>query len=166
MLFRSTAEAGRGRFRSWLLAVFRHHLADLHAHATAARRDRDLLLWIDALDAEARLAVEPAAPEAAYDRDWALAVLARTRADLAAEEHAAGRGAAHDVLAPWLAAADAPGAALATALDLSPGAARVALHRLRARWRTLLRAHIRDTVADEAEVDDELRHLVAAATGL
>jgi RNA polymerase sigma-70 factor (ECF subfamily) len=60
------AEAGRGRFRSWLLAVFRHHLVDLHAHATAARRDRDLLLWIDALDAEARLAVGPAAPEAAY----------------------------------------------------------------------------------------------------
>lgn len=162
------AERSRGRFRTFLLCSFRNHLCDAHDHATAQRRDVRRLLWLDAFDAEARLAHEPAAPaspDGAFDRAWALRVLELVMADLADECRRSGKERQFEVFRPLLAGeAEVDVAALAADLALSPGAAKVALHRLRERWRTLLRGRVADTVADPADVDDELRHLVAAVS--
>jgi len=86
-------------------------------------------------------------------------------AELAEECSQTGRERQFTVFKPVLAGAVEPDIpALAANLGLSPGAAKVALHRLRERWRTLLRERVADTVADPADVDDELRHLVTAVS--
>lgn len=162
------ARQSRGRFRTFLLCSFSNHLRDAYDHATAQKRDVRRLLWLDAFDAEARLAHEPvaaASPEAAFDRAWALRVLDLVMAELAEACGRTGRGRQFVVFKPVLAGAVEPDiAALAADLGMSPGAAKVALHRLREHWRTLLRERVADTVADPADVDDELRHLVAAVS--
>lgn len=162
------AERSRGRFRTFLLCSFGNHLRDAHDHATAQRRDARRLLWLDALDAEARLAHEPAVPasaDGAFDRAWALQVLDLVMADLADECQRTGKERQFAAFRPVLAGdAEARIPELAAELGLHPGATKVALHRLRERWRTLLRERVADTVADPADIDDELRHLVTAVS--
>lgn len=157
------------RFRAWLLAAFNHHLADLRDHARAAKRGAHLLPALDSDAHHAALAgaADPApAPDAAFDREWALAVLRAVHDRLRAEQTAAGRAEHFDLLAPALAGRDAtaPHADLARRLGLSEPALRVALHRLRHRYRELLRAEIAETVARAEDIDDELRHLIAAVS--
>ncbi len=149
------------RFRAWLLAAFNHHLADLRDHARAARRDVRRNAPLD--EARELLAVEPA-PDHAFDRAWALALLQTVTERLRAEQAAAGRAKQFEVLAPGLAgrSADAPHAAMAARLGLNEAALRVALHRLRQRYRQLLRDEIAHTVPRAEDIDDELRHLIAA----
>lgn len=163
------AERGRGRFRTYLLTCFRNHLADAHDHDTAAKRDARRLAWLDAHDAEARLALEPAVAgddAAGFDRAWALRLLALVESDLAAEYATDDRQRLFTAARPFLAGAVEPAIApLAAELGLSTGATKVALHRLRSRWRELLRLRIADTVADVQDIDDELRHLAAAVGG-
>ena len=157
----------RGRFRAWMLAALNHHLSDLRDRAGAQKRGGGLH---PALDAEAhRLALDGAAdpapgPDHAFDRAWALALLQAVTDRLRAEQAAAGRAAHFDALAPCLAGrdAEAPHAELAPRLGLSEPALRVALHRLRQRYRQLLREEIAQTVARPEDIDDELRHLIAA----
>lgn len=156
------AQRERGRFRSFLLGAFTHHLADLRDHARAARRDARLTEPLD-LDTHPLTCPAPA-PDAAFDRAWALALLAdvttRFRAELAAE----GRADHADALLPLLAgrSSEAPHAAAAARLGLTEPALRVALHRLRQRYRRLLRAAVAETVTNPDEIDHELRHLLAA----
>ena len=156
----------RGRFRGFLATALRHFLADAHDHATAAKRDRRRLVWLDGLAAEQRYHIEPVSAstaEEAFDRQWALALLAAAADDLAAEYTQRGEAERFAILRPALDDPErAESEALAAALGCTPGAAKVALHRLRHRWREHLRARIADTVADPAEVDDEVMHLLAA----
>jgi RNA polymerase sigma factor (sigma-70 family) len=162
------AQADRGCFRSFLLTALLHRLHDGYDHATAACRDQRRVVWLDALDAERRLQLEPVvtdsvSPEAAFDREWALAVLAETRQRLAEEYQTLGQQATFSALEPWLTITGTPAETLAAALGTTPGTAKVAMHRLRQRWRDLLRLRIADTVAEVGEIDDELRYLAAAA---
>jgi RNA polymerase sigma-70 factor (ECF subfamily) len=157
-----------GRFRSWLVAALRHFVAHERERARAWKRGgRARIVSLDAEEAEQRYAREPAdprSPETFFERKWALAVLERALAELAAEQAAKGRA---DVLArlwPFLVASE-EGATLAEAaqeLALSPEAARVAVHRLRRRLRELVLAEISETVARPAEVEDELARLFRA----
>ncbi len=156
-----------GRFRSWLLAGFEHHLADRRDHDGALKRGAHLRPALDA-DAHAAAlagAADPGlAPDRAFDRAWALALL-RTVADrLRAEQAAAGRAEHFDALAPCLGGrtVEAPHMAIAARLGLSEPAVRVALHRLRQRYRQLLREEIGHTVARPEDIDDELRQLLTA----
>lgn len=154
----------RGRFRSWLLGAFEHHLADERERARALKRGGNLEPSADfSRDFDALPSPEPA-PDAAYDRAWALALLEAATARLRAEHVAAGRSAWFDTLAPALAgrSADAPHADLAATLGISEPALRVALHRLRQRFRAILREEVSHTVAAPEEIDPELRHLLAA----
>lgn len=165
----ATVEPSRGRFRTWLLAGLNHHLADLRDRDRAQKRGAQ---FRPALDADAhREALDGAAdpgpaPDLAFDRAWALALLQAVTDRLRAEQAAAGRAAHFDALAPCLAGrdAEAPHAALAARLGLSEPALRVALHRLRQRYRQLLREEIAHTVARPEDIDDELRHLIAAVS--
>lgn len=166
---RSLASLGRGqvRFRAWMLGAFNHHLADLRDHALAAKRGAGRFPALDQAahdDVLARAASAELPPDRAFDRSWAHALL-QTVADRLEAEHAAAGHAEHfGVLFPAIAGRrpDAPHAEIAARLRLSEQAVRSALVRLRRRYRHLLREEIARTVADPAEVDDELRHLFAS----
>ncbi|HVV71099.1 MAG TPA: sigma-70 family RNA polymerase sigma factor, partial [Verrucomicrobiae bacterium] len=98
--------------------------------------------------------------DAFFDRQWALNLIERALRALAAESQAEGKGAFFDVLKPWLVGdTGAPGEA-AQKLGLTEGAAKVAIHRFRKRFRAMIKAEISETVSDPAEVQVELRYLV------
>lgn len=164
------ADPARGRFRAFLVTAFGRFDAKEHEKDVAAKRGGGrVALGLDFDDGESRFAREPAdtlTPERAFERRWALTLLsralARTEADLAADPRT-GFAAA---LLPFIGGpGDArPYAEIAARLGMTEGAVKVAVHRLRARYREHLRAEVRDTVSDEAAVDEEIAHLVAAVS--
>jgi len=164
---------GHGRFRSFLRVALKNHVANLRARERAEKRGGGRVrLGIDLADAEERFVadrVDPgAAPEEVFERDWALAVLARAMARLEAEYRGSGRSPVFDALRPHLQGELDPGQA-ARQLGLEPGAIRVAAHRLRQRLRAALEAEIRDTVGGpecvSAELDELFRALAAPDSG-
>jgi RNA polymerase sigma factor (sigma-70 family) len=152
----------RGRFRSFLLMALKRFLAKEWRRDVARKRGGGhSFVALDAGEAEARYAVEPAlGPDEMFERRWALTVLERALAALAADYTAAERTAEFAALKAHLVSArgDIDYAATAAALGLGPGAARVAVHRLRKRFRDTLRAELAETVAANADLEDELRH--------
>jgi RNA polymerase sigma factor (sigma-70 family) len=165
------ADPARGRFRSFLLGAMKHHMADEHAKSmTEKRGGGGTLVPLDAAEGEARYASEPAAaaaPDTMYDCHWANEILQRTLRDLGAEYAAAGRQALFDELRAHIAGAMQPAecAEVARRLAVSEGHLRVLIHRLRRRFAERLRQQVADTVGAEADVDDELRHLIACVSG-
>jgi len=162
-------DRGRGRFRSYLLGAVKHFLAN-HRRASARQKrggdvehaplgeGTDTSPGVDVADTNARPA------DAIFDRAWALAVVERALIALQGESEAHGQSAQFATLKPWLSSASA-GASQATAaahLGLSEGAVKVAIHRLRRRFRELVRGEIAQTLHDPADLDDEMRHLIAA----
>ena len=122
------------------------------------------MIALDAGAAEARYAVEPGlAPDAMFERRWALTLLDRALARLAADYATPEAAREFALLKEHLTAGRGEVAYddTARALGTTPGAARVAVHRLRRRFRTLLREEIAHTLADPAMLDDELRHFAA-----
>jgi RNA polymerase sigma-70 factor (ECF subfamily) len=163
----AVADRRRGRFRAFLLAAFDHFLANEWDKAHALRRGGGRpVLSLDRASAESRLGLEPAhasTPERLFDRRWALTVLDHALTRLRDESHADGKGDLFDALAPALAGDRAtPYAALADRVGMKEGAVKVAVHRLRARAREILRQEVAETVDSPDEVDDELRQLFAA----
>ena len=160
----------KGRFRSFLLAAMNHFLSDEWDKARAQKRGAAQVITVDFSEAEAWLAGAGAAfqaPEQVYERQWALALLDAVYQRLEAEQAQEGKAGAFAVLRPTLAGRREaqPYAELAHQLQMSEGAVRVAVHRLRHRYRDLLRAVIADTVADASEVEDEFRHLRRVLSG-
>lgn len=160
------ADPAKGKFRSYLLGALKHFLANEWHRATAQKRGggRIFVEW-DALDVEARYALEPAThadadPEALYDRRWAMDLLARAMAKLRAEFEKKGSLQTFEILKGCLDGKEGVRPDMAARLGLTEGALKVAVHRLRARYREVLRAEIAETVASPAEVDEEMRHLV------
>lgn len=154
-----------GRFRSWLLAAMKHFLANEWDRSRAAKRGGGAVLFsFDALDAESRLLHEPAtdSPEKIYDRRWAMALLDRVMTRLRAEMAGAGKLAHFEALKFCLTGEKDAYAGVGERLAMSEGAVKVAVHRMRQQYRALLRAEIAETVATPAEIEDELRHLLAA----
>lgn len=164
----ASADRGRGRFRSFLLAACQHFLANEQDRAAAAKRGGGQApLSMDAAAAEQRYAralAHDETPERLYERQWCLAVLDGALAELREDCEAAGRAALFDRLKPFLAAEEDAGSHAAAAADLgmTPGAVKVAVHRLRGRYRAVLRRRVAETVSSDADVDDELRHLFRA----
>ncbi|MBI3868391.1 MAG: sigma-70 family RNA polymerase sigma factor [Verrucomicrobia bacterium] len=156
----------RGKFRSWLLSAMEHFLAKEWRDARRLKRGGGQpLISLDDDTAENRYRLEPAesmTAERIYERRWAMTLLDRTLASLREEFVSNGKTALFENLQGALTgAADAPAyAELAGRLDMTEGAIKVAVHRLRQRYAQLLRAEISRTVADPAEVDGELRHLL------
>ncbi|MEZ0276603.1 MAG: RNA polymerase sigma factor [Roseimicrobium sp.] len=168
----TTADPAKGRFRSYLLGALKHYMANEWHRANAQKRGggQTLVEW-DALDAEARYALEPAGQngtdaEALYDRRWAMELLDKAMAKLRAEFEAKGDGDTFDVLKGCLGGGEAPREECAAKLGLSEGALKVAVHRLRARYREVLRAAIAETVDAPEDVSEEMRHLVAVLRGV
>jgi len=158
------ADPARGRFRTFLLRAFTNHLNDAWDAAQAAKRGGGRVVQAGS---EARWAAEATVdlpPEAAFDRQWALDLLDAARRDLEASYTTAGKGALFAALRHGLEGGPPDAVALAD-LGLSEGAAKVALHRLRQRWRDSLRARVEDTLAPGESVDAEIDHLLAALRG-
>ncbi|MHC4550997.1 MAG: RNA polymerase sigma factor [Planctomycetota bacterium] len=162
----ATADPERGRFRSYLLGAMKHFLANEWHRARALKRGGGVtFLDLDALDPEARYARAPARstdPEAGFDREWAQESIARALEKLRAESEARGRGERFEALKGSLMGEEPARSETAARLGMTEGAVKVAVHRLRKRYRELLRAEIAETVSDPSDVDDEMRHLVAA----
>lgn len=158
----------RGRFRGWLLGALKNFLANERRHALAQKRGGGAaMLSIDAVDAEHRYAYEPAdllTPERIYERRWALTVLEHVLDRLAQEHAAQDRRERFEQLKGFLVGDEPPYEALAGQLGEVAATLRVQVCRLRRRYRELLRDEIAETVEDPADVDDELRHLLAALT--
>lgn len=162
----AAVEQERGRFRQFLLMAFKRFLANEHDHAQRQKRGGgQSLVQFDTVLSEKlyREETPPSAPaDEVYDRRWALTLLDQTLVRLRSEFQKAGREQDFDVLKPQLTAARGGMAydAIAEALGTSEGAARVAVHRLRKRFREVFREEIAQTVGSAAELDDELRHLI------
>ena len=156
----------KGKFRSFLLAAMRHFLANEWDRAHRLKRGGGVTtLSLDAHTAEERYAFEPADSMTAdrlFERRWALTLLEQVLAQVRHEFAAAGREKLFDELKVALTGGKVPYAEIAARLNLSEGAVRAAVHRLRLRYRDLLRSEIAETVATEDEIDAEVQHLFAA----
>ena len=163
-------DPARGRFRAWLLTAARHLRSNERAAARAEIRGGGRApLSLDLGPAEERFLAEPAdprSPEAAFDAAWARATLGRALEALEADYRAAGRGPLFGALRPLL---DGAGGGelsrVAAALGLSSGAAKMALHRLRNRFREALRREVQGTLSDERDLEEELAALQRALEG-
>ena len=160
-----SADRERGRFRSFLLGAVKHFLAN---HGKAARAQKrgggQPLLSLDFRSAEAAFQIEPAdsqTPDHLFEQQWALLLLDRILQRLADELAATEKANHWAVLRDFLTAgADhRPYAEAAAQLGMSEAAVKMAVHRLRKRYKQLLRDEIGQTVAEPAEIDDEIRQL-------
>lgn len=158
---------GSGRFRSFLLTALKHFLAnEWDRTQTRKRGGGQVIFSIDDRDAESLYRYEPAdnaSPDTLFERRWAFTVLDRVLTRLGNEFRAGRPGDLFDHLKPFL-SGDPPGASyrdISGRFGIKEGTVRVTVHRLRRRYRELLRAEIGNTVGDPAEIDDEIRHLIA-----
>lgn len=162
-----------GKFRAYLSGALKHFLSHCRAHDRRLRRGGGVEpLPLDASDSEAPavalLAQDHApSPDAAFDRAWATTLLARALGALRAECEAEGRGAHFERLKPWLTGEAAHGAQveLARELGLDPAALKGAVHRLKRRFRHLVKAEIASTLSPPADVEEEMRALFASLAG-
>ncbi len=161
----------RGRFRSFLLGGLNYFLADEHARANAQKRGGGQpVVSFDALAAEQRYALEPLdqlSPDKLFERQWALALLDRVLARLEQEFQEAGKADLFERLRGFLVAdvGQETYAAAAAGLGMTGEAVKKAVQRMRHRYYALFREEVSHTLADPAEVDEELRYLCAVMAG-
>ena len=161
-------DRSKGKFRSFLLASLKHFLSNERDRAgTIKRGGRQTFVPLDAMSTETRYRVEPAdnlSPDKAFERQWALTMLDQVLARLRVEFADVGKAALFEALKPFLTGdgqADSQ-AEVGERCGMSEGALKVTVHRLRRRYRELLREEIAQTVASPEEIDGEMRHLFAA----
>jgi RNA polymerase sigma-70 factor (ECF subfamily) len=157
---------GKGKFRSYLLGALKHFLAnDWRCNRAQKRGGGVRVVEWDSLEPEARYALEPAdtsSPDALFDRRWALELLDRALKLLRAEFSGKGEESTFDALKGSLTGAELPREDVARQLGISPAALKVAVHRLRKRYREVLQAEIAGTVDSPEEIAQEMRHLADA----
>jgi RNA polymerase sigma factor (sigma-70 family) len=161
------ARKEKGRLRSYLLTSLKHFLANKHHRAMAIKRgEGQRLISLDDLRERERAGFEPAdtlTAEQIYERRWALALLDQVLIRLGDEYRAAGNVILFERLKALL--TDEPGrpsqAQIADELGMTENAVKQAFHRVRERYRQLLREEIAHTVMAPGDIEDELRHLIA-----
>ena len=164
-------DPAKGRFRSFLLASLKHFLANEWDKTKAQKRGGgQILIPIDVAAAETSCGIEPAdyrTAETIFEQRWALTLLEQVLRRLRAEYVRDDKENLFEQLKPTLTEASRAVryAEIATRLGTTEGAVKVAVHRLRQRYREVLRAEIADTVASPGEVEDEIRNLFAALAG-
>jgi RNA polymerase sigma-70 factor (ECF subfamily) len=165
--FLAGVDRGKGKFRAFLLTSCNHFLANERDRVRAKKRGGGrAILSLSAADAEGRYSAEPAdalTPEKLFERRWAMALLQQVMARLRDEFEAKGKGRLFDRLRGFLVGEKGAGyRRAADELGLSGGAVKVAVHRLRQRYRELLHEEIGRTVGAPEEVEEEVRSLFAA----
>ncbi len=157
-----------GRFRAWLLAGMKHHLLDESAKAQVLKRGGPNRVWLplDTMDSDgvcAQAVASSESPDMAFDRAWALTLMSRARARLGEECAVAGKADLFEAVFP-----SSPEALsedygrLAERLGVTETGARSVVHRLRLRWRELIRAEIAETVSSRQALEEELACLKLA----
>ncbi len=163
------ANPNRGRFRSFLLNSCKFFLADQADRARAQKRGAGAILPFEVACGEDRYRFEPLdneTPEHIFERGWAVMLLDRTVSCLRDEFIQHGSLDDFEKLKVFLLGqAEVPYAQLAREMGATEGGLKVAIHRLRKRYRFLFLREIAETVADHAEVDSEIRFLFSALTG-
>jgi RNA polymerase sigma-70 factor (ECF subfamily) len=163
------ADPDRGRFRSFLLTVFKHFLADeRERQQTLKRGGQRKHLSIDFDSGEQRYQFEPTdnwTPEKIYERRWAMTLLDEVMTCLEREFHDNGKGNLFHQCKGYLTGAGPSYEEAAEALAMSAGSLRVAVHRMRSRYRELLKAEVAATLADPESAEDELAYLRRAIRG-
>lgn len=161
------ADPEKGRFRTFLLVALKRFMAKEWQRALAQKRGGALThVPLDTTDAEQRYAGEPVdafAADAIYERRWAMTLLDQSLESLAAEYVREGKAAEFASLKRWLTAdrGGIPYAEVAAELSSSEGAVRVAVHRLRKRFRQIFREAIASTLGEGENVEEELRYVAA-----
>jgi len=162
------ADPEKGRFRAFLLTSLKFFVSDEQDRNRAQKRGGGALLPLEFSSGEERYQREPAhdeTPERIFERRWALSALDRVVESLRQEFVQHGRPEHFERLKVFLLGQpDAPYVSLALEMNTSEGALKVAIHRLRKRYRELFRQEIANTVADPADVESELRYLAAVLT--
>jgi len=166
----ATVSPDKGRFRSFLLASMNHFLSDEWDKARAQKRGAGRIISLDTQSAETWLQQQPSVnltPEKAFELRWAITLLEQVYRKLEEEHRRQGKTELFNMLRTTLAGPgnSAPYAELAVRLNLNEGSVKVAVHRLRQRYRALLRETIAETVATETEVEEELRYLLRTVAG-
>jgi RNA polymerase sigma factor (sigma-70 family) len=162
------AEQTRGRFRSFLLIALKHFLANEYDKAQARKRGgAQISISLDSLTAEQRYALEPTdelSADKLFERRWALTLLDQVVTRLRDEQAAAGKLEQFEQLKECItnAGRGTPYVELASRLGTSEGAIKVAVHRLRQRYREVLEEEIANTVSSPEEIEDERRQLLRA----
>ena len=157
----------KGKFRSFLLAALNHFMADERDRARAAKRGGGkVLISLNEDDAETRYQADmasPLPPDKIFEKRWAITLLEQAFAKLREESVAAGKGERFDRLKVFLQEGTDPGdyAAIGLELGIAANTVAAAVHRLRDRYRELVRAEIAHTVAGPEEIQEEMRHLFA-----
>lgn len=165
--FVADADPDRGRFRTFLLASISNFMANEWDRQSAKKRGGgQTFVSIDYEQGEELLSQSMLSRETAeqhFERTWAITLLGQVLQQLEAEYKASGKSELCSGLLPFLTrSASGSYAKAADDLDMTTGAVRVAVHRLRSRYRDLVRAEIRNTISDPAEVDDEVHRLFGA----
>jgi RNA polymerase sigma factor (sigma-70 family) len=162
-----SVDPARGRFRGFLLTALKRYAINEHERATAARRGGAVRvpLTLDFAAAErsyARGLGSTDTPDREFDRKWATLCLDRALGSLRAEYHDAGKDTVADALLPYLTDSGRLPSyrTIGEQLLMSEGAVKVAVHRLRQRFGSILRLQIADTVLTPADADDEMRELI------
>ena len=162
------ADPKQGKFRSFLLASLKNFLADEYDRVKAQKRGGGIKVYsLDIEDAETRYSREPVddlTPEKLFERYWALEVLKQAMARLKAEYVTANKIELFNYLKTYLTAQQdsIPYRDAADRLNMTEGAVRVAVHRLKQRYRELVRQEIAQTVTSPDQVDEEINELFAA----
>ncbi|MCI0541562.1 MAG: sigma-70 family RNA polymerase sigma factor [Verrucomicrobiales bacterium] len=158
----------KGRFRSFLLVSLKHFLVNEWQRSRTEKRGAGrALIPLDEMTAEKLYGLEPAddrSPDKIFERRWALTVLDRVLSRVRQEYAAAGKERVFDCLKGFFSEDQEKQSYAEVAADvgLTEAAAKQAVHRLRRRYRELLRAEIAHTVATPGDIEDELQHLISA----
>jgi RNA polymerase sigma factor (sigma-70 family) len=159
-------DQAKGKFRSFLLASIKHFLANEYDKSRAQKRGGPKkILALDAFDAEARYAIEPVdhmTPVRVFEQRWAWAVIDEVLSRLRGQYAAKGQSALFEALKGALTQRPVAGQydEAARTLGMTPSAVAVAAHRLRGRYRKLLRDEIAQTVAEPGLIDAEVKYLL------
>jgi RNA polymerase sigma-70 factor (ECF subfamily) len=163
--FLKSAAQEKGKFRTFLLVALKRFLANEWDRQQAQKRGGGAqVVSIDQELAESRFAAEPAQqlqPDLLFDRQWAVTLLEHTMTRLNDEYVSSGRAKLFELLRGCVGRDESalPYATIAAQLNLTEAAVKMAVQRLRARYREILRAEIADTVASPSEIEEEIRHL-------
>ncbi len=168
----ATVDPQRGRFRSFLLGAVKHFLADMRDHSDRLKRGggqpvESVETLVSGEDASTALQVadpHASSTDREFDRKWALTVLDHALVSLADEHKTVGKTSQFEALKPWLTGdtQNISQADVAGRLGLNEGTVKVAIHRLRRRFRELIKSEIARTLNDAAHVEEELSHLIEA----
>jgi DNA-directed RNA polymerase specialized sigma24 family protein len=155
----------KGKIRSFLLAALRHFLSNQRDRARTVKRGGDAVhISLDAQDAEERYRLEPVDrmdAQRILERRWAMTLLERALSRLREESVSAGKTDTFECLQDFIAGeSDVSCTAVAARMGLTESAVKSILHRLRQRYRALVREEIAQTVADPGEIDAEIRYLI------